>query len=97
MIYRKTLKIFTKFKLKLETAGWDDKWVYHSHHFIQNNEIKEIGVTRSLIWKKDITHILADIIKEAGGPTEVKNPPKWVSNIFIDDKNIIEDSQILAK
>ena len=68
IIYRKPLKRWTRFTIRLETAGWDEKWVYHTHYFVQNNRVKAIGITRALIWKKDVPHILSDIIAEAGGP-----------------------------
>ncbi|WP_026933308.1 acyl-CoA thioesterase [Christiangramia echinicola] len=93
IIYRKPLKLWTKFEVKLVTAGWDDKWVYHLHYFIQEDYTKAIGVTRALIWKKDVPHVLADIIKEAGGPSIAQTPSEWVLKMFRDDKNIIEKSQ----
>lgn len=93
IIYRKPLKLWTKFEVKLVTAGWDDKWVYHLHYFIQEDYTKAIGVTRALIWKKDVPHVLADIIKEAGGSSIAQTPSEWVLKMFRDDKNIIEKSQ----
>ncbi len=95
IIYRKPLKLWTKFNIRLETSGWDDKWVYHIHYFIQDDYTKAIGVTRALIWKKDVPHILADIIKEAGGPSVAEPPPAWVMKLFEDDKTIIEESQFV--
>jgi acyl-CoA thioesterase FadM len=89
LIYRKPLKIFTKFNLSLEIAGTDDKWVYHIHNFEQNNEIKAIGITRSLIWKRDIPTVLSDILVEVGA-LEKENPPQWVLDLFESDKNIIQ-------
>lgn len=91
IIYRKPLKRWTKFNIILKTAGWDDKWVYHIHYFQQDNTTKAIGITRALIWKKDVPHVLADIIKEAGGPSEVRLPATWVAKLFEDDKTIIEN------
>src|SRR5688572_18304834 len=52
IIYRKPLKLWTKFTVRLQTAGWDEKWIYHVHKFEQRGEIKALGVTRALIWKK---------------------------------------------
>ncbi|MGB5229655.1 MAG: acyl-CoA thioesterase, partial [Eudoraea sp.] len=39
IIYRKPLKLWTKFDVVLKTAGWDDKWVYHIHKFEQDGEL----------------------------------------------------------
>ncbi|MFT5864185.1 MAG: acyl-CoA thioesterase FadM, partial [Flavobacteriales bacterium] len=91
IIYRKPLKIGSKFDLILESAGMDDKWVYYVHYFKQNNEIKAIGIARTLVWKKDIPTALADIMKEVGA-TQKTDPPLWVSNIFKEDKEIIQDA-----
>mgnify|MGYP001818698081 CR=1 FL=1 len=79
IIYRKPLKLGSRFTIKLITAGWDDKWVYHSHYFIQDQRVKAIGITRALVWKKDVPHILADVIAEAGGPKEMRPPTEWIS------------------
>jgi len=89
LIYRKPLKIFTKFNLSLESAGTDDKWVYHIHNFEQDDEIKAIGITRSLIWKRDIPTVLSDILVEVGAK-EKENPPQWVLDLFESDKDIIQ-------
>lgn len=89
IIYRKPLKIWSKFDVILESVGMDDKWVYNVHYFKQDNEVKAIGITRALIWKKDIPTALTDIMKEVGA-TETKDPPLWVLNLFKEDKEIIE-------
>ena len=88
LIYRKPLKLWTKFNLTLESAGSDEKWVYHIHNFEQDNEIKAIGITKSLIWKRDIPTALSDIMKEVGA-TETVPPKKWISDLFKSDKDII--------
>jgi acyl-CoA thioesterase FadM len=64
IIYRKPLKRWTRFILKVYTAGWDEKWVYHIHNFEQNGEIKAVGITRALIWKKDKPQILKEILEK---------------------------------
>ncbi|MGM5470108.1 acyl-CoA thioesterase [Flavobacteriaceae bacterium LMO-SS05] len=89
IIYRKPLKIWSKFDLILESVGTDDKWIYNVHYFEQDNEVKAIGITRALIWKRDVPTALVDIMKEIGA-TEITNPPEWVLNIFREDKEILE-------
>lgn len=93
LIYRKPLKIWTKFTLTLESAGTDEKWVYHIHNFKQHNEIKAIGITRSLIWKKDVPSALSDILKDVGA-TKTTPPPTWVLNLFQADKDIINKANL---
>ncbi len=91
IIYRKPLKIWSKFVVTLESVGMDDKWIYNVHYFEQGNEVKAIGITRALIWKRDIPTALTDIMKEVGA-TEKIDPPVWVLNIFKEDKEIIHNA-----
>lgn len=89
IIYRKPLKRWTKFTLKVTTAGWDEKWVYHIHKFEQQGEIKAVGITRALIWKKDKPQLLRQILESAGVKDLNKQPPEWVLNLFQTDTDII--------
>ena len=89
IVYRKPLKLWTKFNVRLETVGWDEKWLYHVHKFEQGGEIKAIGITRALIWRKDKPQILTEILKNIGVRNLDKKPPEWVLTIFQNDKGII--------
>ncbi|WP_430899142.1 MULTISPECIES: acyl-CoA thioesterase [unclassified Paraflavitalea] len=89
IIYRKPLKRWTKFTLKCTTAGWDEKWVYHIHKFEQGGEVKAIGITRALIWRKDKPQILHQILSNAGVKDLNKKPPEWVLQLFQNDHDII--------
>lgn len=89
LIYRKPLKCWAKFTIRLQTAGWDDKWVYHIHRFEQNSEVKAIGITKALIWRKDKPQILLEILKNAGIDNIVNPPPDWVLQLFNNDSEII--------
>ncbi|MDR8391875.1 thioesterase family protein [Aliifodinibius sp. S!AR15-10] len=91
LIYRKPLKRWTKFTVRLKTAGWDDKWVYHIHKFEQNSEVKAIGVTKALIWKKDKPQILLEILENAGVDNIINPPPEWVLQLFNNDSDIISE------
>ncbi|WP_276391867.1 acyl-CoA thioesterase [Eudoraea chungangensis] len=92
IIYRKPLKRWSKFNIILESVGWDEKWVYHLHYFKQQNEIKAVGITRALIWKRDIPSVLTEIMEEIGVQERTK-PPSWVLDLFKEDKEIILRSQ----
>jgi acyl-CoA thioesterase FadM len=89
IVYRKPLKLWTKFKVRLTTVGWDEKWIYNVHKFEQGGEIKAIGITRALIWRKDKPQILMEILRNIGVTNLEKNPPEWVLKIFQNDKEII--------
>lgn len=92
IIYRKPLKLWTKFDVILETAGWDDKWVYHIHSFEQDGELKAIGITRALIWKRDVPSVLSEIMEEVG-ISQMKEPYLWVKELYAKDKEIITNNQ----
>jgi len=89
IVYRKPIKIWTKFTVRLKTVGWDDKWIYNTHHFEQNGKVMAVGITRALIWKKDKPQILLQILKNAGVKDFNKIPPDWVLNLFQNDAKII--------
>jgi acyl-CoA thioesterase FadM len=91
IIYRKPLKLWTKFTVRLKTMGWDEKWVYHLHKFEQNGEVKAVGITRALIWKKDKPQILRQILQNIAVKNLDKKPPEWITNLFQTDTNIIQD------
>ena len=91
IIYRKPLKLWTKFTLRLQTMGWDEKWVYHIHKFEQSGEVKAIGITRALIWKKDKPQILREILQNIAVKNLDKKPPEWIANLFNTDTDIIQN------
>ena len=91
IIYRKPLKLWTKFTVRLKTMGWDEKWVYHVHKFEQNGEVKAVGITRALIWKKDKPQILRQILQNISVKNLDQKPPEWITNLFQTDTNIIQD------
>lgn len=90
LIYRKPLKLWTRFDVELELAGWDDKWIYHVHRFAQHGEIKAVGVTRALIWKRDVPSVLADVLRDSGATLQMMVPPDWVAELFANDRQILD-------
>jgi acyl-CoA thioesterase FadM len=89
IIYRKPIKLWTKFTVRLRTMGWDEKWIYHSHKFEQNGEVKAVGFTRALVWKKDKPQMGLEILKNIGVTNLERKPPDWVLNLFESDKEVI--------
>lgn len=96
LIYRKPLKLWTRFVVELELAGWDDKWIYHLHRFVQHGEVKAVGITRALIWKRDVPSVLAEVLREAGATTLTMEPPSWVSALFTHDREIIDGQRVAS-
>ncbi len=95
LIYRKPLKLWTRFSVELELAGWDDRWIYHIHRFVQHGEIMAVGITRALIWRRDIPTAMSDILRELGSPP-VKVPPDWLLALFAADKDIIQQQRSVS-
>jgi acyl-CoA thioesterase FadM len=94
LIYRKPLKRWTRFDVELELAGWDDKWIYHIHRFVQRDEIKAVGITRALIWKRDVPSVLADVLRDSGATIAAMAPPDWVFELFVRDKEILDRQRV---
>lgn len=89
LIYRRPLKVWTTFVVELELAGFDDKWMYHIHRFLQNGEVRAIGITRALIWKRDVPTALPELLTFVG-ITEPRPAPPWVLALFANDRDILD-------
>jgi acyl-CoA thioesterase FadM len=89
MIYRKPIKRGTRVSMHVEIAGWDNRWFYHVHTFMQQDEVKAIGVTRGLFWRKDKLNTLDEIVQASGFSNTKKDPPDWVLQLFENDSEII--------
>ncbi len=89
LIYRRPLKLWTRFTVELELAGYDDKWIYHIHRFEQHGELRALGITRALIWKRDVPTAMDELLTFVGarGPM---TPPEWVTELFARDKELLE-------
>ncbi len=90
IIYRRPLKIFSRFKVTLELAGWDSKWVYHIHTFENKDRIAAIGITRALIWKRDVPVSMGEILQKAGENRTERAPASWIIELFENDKAILQ-------
>jgi acyl-CoA thioesterase FadM len=89
LIYRKPLKVWTTFDVELQLAGYDDRWIYHIHRFVQHGELRALGVTRALIWKRDVPTALDELLR-AVGATGPMPPPAWVLALFAADRDLLE-------
>jgi hypothetical protein len=57
---------------------------------MQQGEVKAIGVTRGLFWRKDKQNTLEEIVRSAGFSNTKKTPPDWVLQLFENDGQIIQ-------
>ena len=90
IIYKKPLRVWSKFKLSLELGGWDERWVYHIHKFEQNSQLKAIGVTRIFLREEDVP---SHFHKSSADTNSVKKaPPEWIIELFKEDREILKKS-----
>jgi len=89
LIYRKPLKVWSRFEVELELAGYDEKWMYHIHRFLQHGEVRALGITRALIWRRDVPTATKDLLAAVGATGEMP-PPAWVSAMFENDRDLLE-------
>lgn len=89
LIYRRPLKVWTPFDVELELAGYDDKWIYHIHRFEQQGELRALGITRALIWKRDVPTALQELLTLVQAPATMP-PPAWVTALFAADRELLE-------
>lgn len=89
LIYRRPLKVWSTFELELELAGDDDEWIDHIHRFVQDGELRALGITRALIWKRDVPTAMDELLRLVGA-TGPKPPPAWVSALFASDRDLLD-------
>lgn len=92
IIYKKPLKMWTKFSVTLILEGWDDKWVYHRQVFGQNDEICAIGFTKIAFWKSKKSQDMRIILANSGILTTEMNPSSEILDIFKNDYDIIKNT-----
>ena len=93
IIYKKPLKMWSKFKITLKLEGWDDKWVYHRQVFEQKGEINAIGYTKVAFWKHNKTQDLHTILRESEINIPHKRPSKAVLEIFKNDYELLKNEE----
>ena len=92
IIYKKPMKMWSKFKITLVLEGWDEKWVYHKQVFEQNNEVCAIVYTKAAFWKQKKAQNIKDILVSSGIEITKMNVSEDVLNIFKDDYSIIKST-----
>ncbi|TRO65512.1 acyl-CoA thioesterase [Christiangramia sabulilitoris] len=92
IIYKKPLRIWTKFKISLVLEGWDDKWIYHKQIFRRNDEIYAIGITKVAFWKNKKTQNTREIIGKSGVDFPEMSPSPEILRMFENDYQIIQQN-----
>jgi hypothetical protein len=68
IVDRRPLKVWSSFEVELSLAGYDDTWVYHVHRFLQGGEVRAIGITRALNWKRDVPTAMTELLDAQVAP-----------------------------
>jgi acyl-CoA thioesterase FadM len=82
IIYRKPLRRWSPFKVRVSCVGWDEKWAYHLHLFEQHGKIKAIGVTKAMVWKKGRAVPFEQVLKQLKANRTEMVPPVWILDLF---------------
>ncbi len=94
IIYKKPLKMFTKFSVTLVLEGWDDKWVYHRQVFQQNNETCAVGFTKIAFWKNKKSQDMRTILADSGIQKTEMNLSNEIIEIFKNDYDILKNTAV---
>lgn len=92
IIFKKPLRIWTKFRIDLMLEGWDEKWIYHKQIFRRKVEIYAIGITKVAFWKNKKAQNLKQIMITSGLEIPEMNPPVEILNMFDSDHEIIREN-----
>ena len=92
IIYKRPLKMWSSFRITLVLEGWDDKWVYHSQVFEQNDQICAIGYTKAAFWKDKKAQDLEMIFKNCGVKINEMKISAEIHDIFSNDYQLLKNS-----
>lgn len=82
VIYRHPLRRGSRFQVRVYAGGWDEKWIYHVHHFEQAGRLMALGLTRALLWKRGAVVPMRALLEQAGVSETEKPPPDWLVETF---------------
>ena len=82
------LKRWSLFTIVASFDGWDDRWLFFKHAFVQDNKIKAFGCTKMSAWKTGGVVPVKEVLKESEIEYFNYQPSKWVQRLF---ENDIED------
>lgn len=93
LIYRKPILLFRKFKILIRLAGWDEKWFYVTHCFIQNDDTKCVVLCRLGI-RNSAGLVQPGKIMESLNFSRVKMAPDWILDSFNSDLEILAKAKL---
>lgn len=93
LIYKKPLKRWSIFTITLSLEGWDDKWVYHKHTFVQKNQVCAIGYTKAAFWKDKKAQNIHLILKNCGIILNGMKPSENILKLFETDYELLKETE----
>lgn len=92
LIYRRPLRIWNRFTLRLHLEGWDDRWAYHRHVFSRKGQVYAIGYTRVAFLKGGKLQNMPGILANCGFQDRMRKAPQKVLDLFENDKQFIQEN-----
>jgi hypothetical protein len=99
VIYKKPLRIWSTFSVRLILEEWDEKWAYHRHIFLQDGKVCAVGLSKLAFRKHKKMQNMQDILTACGVTEPGNNPTDGIKYIFNHDYDLLQgaDRDIVAK
>ena len=94
VIYKKPLKLLSKFSVKLILEEWDEKWAYHRHIFIQDHQICAIGLSKLAFRKNKKMQNMEKIIIDCGIAKSGIRPTPAIKHVFNQDYELLRIAEL---
>ena len=89
VIYKKPLKIWSTFSVKLILEEWDDKWAYHRNIFLQDDRVCAVGFSKLAFRKHKKMQNMREIIIACGVTESGTNQPAGIKHVFDHDYDLL--------
>jgi len=91
IIHRRPIRIFRRFRITYQIAGWDDHWFYAAHVFRQGGDVKAVSFSKVGL-RKNGKLLSPETAFAEFGRTEAAPPPTWVYRHFETDRETLEEA-----
>jgi acyl-CoA thioesterase FadM len=89
IIYRRPVKLFRRFNIVVKIAGWDDKWIYAAHKFMQFDKTCVVSFTKIGLRRNGKLYSPIETFKGLGF-SHVQTPG-WVEKHFQNDVETLKE------
>ena len=92
VVYKRPLRIWSTFTVKLILEEWDEKWAYHRHIFIQDQQVCAIGLSKLAFRTHKKMQNMSEIIIDCGITKSGMEPTTAIKQIFNQDYNLLQNA-----